>query len=436
MYTKIKGTKDIYGKEAEKLSYIEYCLRRIASIYGFEEIRVPILSSTELIHRSSGDGSDIVTKETFDFLDRGDRKITLRPEGTAPVLRAIIENKLYTNPLPLKYFYFGNMFRYERPQKGRYREFSQFGVECIGSNSPYTDASIITLADTIFKMLEVTDTKVKINSLGDDESREQYKEALKEYFKDKLDSLCDDCKKRYETNPLRILDCKVDKDSELFKNAPVITDYLNEKSLNDFNLVKSYLDSVQVQYEVDSNLVRGLDYYTNTIFEIEKVIDGSPLTICAGGRYNNLIKTLGGPDLGAMGFAFGLERLISICPDSDVPYKKALCQIIPIGEEAKKHLVILLENLRLIGLPSEMNFDATNLKQHFKSAEQNQARFIIIQGDDELANEEVKIKDKDLDTEVNVKESKIEEYLMEILSEENESHHCGHECCCGECDEN
>ena len=251
MYTKVKGTIDFLPEQSKKLTSLENYLKDVASLYGYQEIRVPILSYSELIHRSSGESSDIVTKETFDFKDRGDRMVTLRPEGTAPVVRAVLENKLYTSNLPLKLFYSGPMFRYERPQKGRYREFSQFGVEVVGSNSPYMDAEVITLATTIFKSLRIKNFRVRLNTLGDDDSRNNYKVALKEYFKDKLDLLCNDCKKRYETNTLRILDCKIDKDNEVLLNAPKISDYLSDKSKEEFEVVKSYLDLLHIPYIVD-----------------------------------------------------------------------------------------------------------------------------------------------------------------------------------------
>jgi len=432
MFTKVKGTYDLFGKDATKVAQLENYLREVASLYGFEEIRVPILASTELIHRSTGDSSDIVTKETFDFKDRGDRMLTLRPEGTAPVIRAVIENKLYANPLPLKLFYVGDMFRYERPQKGRYREFSQFGVEVIGSNSAYMDAEVIALANTIFNSLRIKNVKVKINTLGDALSHENYKNALKEYFKDKLDNLCEDCKKRFETNPLRILDCKVDQDNEVIKNAPKINDFLSNESIEDFNKVQEYLVNLNIPFEVDHLLVRGLDYYTNTVFEfvMNDSESGQSGTICGGGRYNNLMKELDGPDTPCVGFAFGLERLSQVI-DERVDYtKKIMCQLIPIGDSAFKYLVGLLQYLRISGLTSEMNYEASSLKGHFKSADNNNARFIIIAGDDELKEKSVKIKDKQNDTEEIVKEDQILNY---IIGKIRSSHSCSGDCgTCGE----
>ena len=435
MYTKVKGTNDILCKDAKLLSSLEYCLRHVVSLYGFEEIRIPILTSTELIHRSSGDGSDIVTKETFDFEDRGGRSITLRPEGTAPILRAVIENKLYTKPLPLKLFYIGDMFRYERPQKGRYREFSQFGVEVIGSNSPFMDGETISMASTIFSALGIKNYKVRLNTLGDKASREAYRKALKEYFAPHLSELCEDCKKRYETNPLRILDCKVDHDSEILKNVPKIRDYLSSESKNEFEAVKAYLSNLHVPFYEDMNLVRGLDYYTNTVFEIE--MDGADigqsLTICAGGRYNDLMKQLDGPDMGCIGFAFGLERLMAILPDKGNDWDKSvICQLIPLGADAKAHLISLMHALRLNGMVSEMDYEAKNLKQHFRSAENNRARFIIICGDEELKNGSLQIKNKINNTEVTIKESELMEYIVKSMSHSHNHECCGEDCNCSD----
>ena len=420
MYTKVKGTYDLLPSESRKYSYIEDFLKDTASLFGYEEIRVPILATSDLIHRSTGESSDIVTKETYDFKDRGDRIITLRPEGTAPVIRSIIENKLYaTNALPLKLFYMGEMFRYERPQKGRFREFRQFGVEVVGTSSPYMDAEVILLATTIFKDLNINNFKVRLNTLGDDESRNNYRNALKEYFSDKLDSLCEDCKKRFEKNPLRILDCKVDKDSEILLNAPKVSDYLSQKSKDDFEIVKSYLDELDVPYVVDEKLVRGLDYYTNTIFEFELLDSesGQSGTICAGGRYDNLTSDLDGPKLGSIGFAFGLERLISIVNfDFDLTHS-INCQFIPIGENAKKNLLKVMQYLRTMGFISEMNYEATSLKGHFKSADSNKARYLIIEGDDELERGVVKVKDKlnNTEEEVDIKDlNNLLDYLMDL----------------------
>ena len=447
MYTKVKGTYDLSPEEAKKLASIEHFLSQVVSLYGYEELRVPILETSELIHRSSGDSSDIVTKETYDFKDRGDRLITLRPEGTAPIIRSVIENKLYTRHLPLKLFYLGDMFRYERPQKGRYREFRQFGVECIGSSSPLMDAEVILMAATIFDALGVSNYVVRLNTLGDSLSRENYRSALKEYFTQIKDQLSEDSKVRLEINPLRILDSKDPSDKELVKNAPKISDYLSQESKDKFLSVKSYLDSMNVKYYIDERLVRGLDYYTDTIFEIELEGNdnvGQSQTICAGGRYDNLVKTLGGPDLKSVGFAFGLERLLSIVEDNADYSKHVMVQFIPIGDKPKLNLVKKMQEIRLEGLVCEMDYDALSLKNHFKSSSANNASFLVIQGDSELEDNTLQIKNKLNNKEEYIDEDDLLDYLVRELSggcscgcsghhEEGHECHCheeGHECHC------
>lgn len=434
MYTKIKGTSDILPEKAKQLSTLEAYLKDVVSLYGFEEIRTPIIESSELIHRSSGEGSDIVKKETYDFKDRAERMLTLRPEGTAPVVRAVIENKLYTRPLPLKLFYIGEMFRYERPQKGRYREFRQFGVEVVGSESPYMDAEVIVLADTIFRSLRMTNYKLKINTIGDDESRANYSKALKNYLADKLDTLCDDCKKRFETNTLRILDCKVDSEKDTLKNAPLISDYLSNNSKARFEVVKGYLNTLGIPFTIDYSLVRGLDYYTETVFEFytESDVLGQAKTICAGGRYDNLVKQLDGPDLKCVGFSFGLERLQDALTSDNFDYsKKVIAQFIPLGVEAKAHLISLLQDIRHAGFSAEIDYDASSLKSHFKAAENNKARFIVILGSDELEKGTLKIKNKMTDTEEEIEERDLKNYLLKNLK-------CSGSCssCEGGCREN
>jgi len=311
---KAKGTYDVYGEYGKKLLKIENILKDLMEVYNYEYFRTPVFEATELFHRGVGDTTDIVTKETYDFKDRGDRSMTLRPEGTAAIVRSYIENKYYGNAnVPSKVWYYGPMYRYERPQAGRYREFYQFGVEVFGSNDPLMDAEVISIPVNFYQILGLKGIKVHINSLGDMESRDNYRNALKEYFKPHLASLCDDCKSRYDKNPLRILDCKVDKDLDIMKHAPKITDYLNEESKNHFNKVKEYLDAMQIEYIEDENLVRGLDYYTHTVFEVEASVEGfgAQNVLCGGGRYNNLVKELGGPDTPGVGFAMGMERLMT-----------------------------------------------------------------------------------------------------------------------------
>jgi len=272
MIAKPKGTYDIYGLDAKYYNYINKVFERVCELYNYEFIRTPIFEASELFHRSVGDTSDIVTKETYDFKDRGERNLTLRPEGTAGVVRSFIENKMHGDTIqPKKFYYSGTMYRYERPQAGRYRELSQFGVEALGSDSPIIDAEVISLAYRTLEEMGIENLTVKINTLGDKESRDRYREALVKYLEPHINELCEDCQKRFATNPLRILDCKVDKDSDILKNAPSIMDYLNDESQKRFNKVLEYLTYLDVDVETDSNIVRGLDYYDHTVFEFVSI---------------------------------------------------------------------------------------------------------------------------------------------------------------------
>ena len=292
MITKPKGTYDVYGTSAKYFNYINGVFSTVAEYYNYKYIRTPLFESSDLFHRTVGETSDIVSKETYDFCDRGDRNVTLRPEGTAGVVRSYIENKMYGDAnQPIKLYYSGTMYRYERPQAGRYREFSQFGVEVLGSDSPMQDAEVISLAYRTLEELGIDDITVKINTLGDNESRNNYREALVKYLEPHINDLCPDCKERFKTNPLRILDCKADKDSDILKNAPSILEYLNEESNNRFKKVLEFLNHLDVDYEIDSSIVRGLDYYNHTVFELVTNMPelGNANTLGAGGRYNNLV---------------------------------------------------------------------------------------------------------------------------------------------------
>ena len=306
MIQRPKGTNDIYGREAKIWKCVEAVIDQVMEKYNYNYIRTPIFESSELFHRGIGETTDIVTKETYDFVDRGDRHLSLRPEGTAGVCRSYIENKMYGDAnQPVKVYYNGTMYRYERPQSGRDRELTQFGMEILGSDDPLSDAEIISAAVNIYKLLGLKEIKVNINSLGDTASRNTYREALVEYFRPHIDEFCNDCKERFLKNPLRILDCKVDADNEILKNAPKTIDYLNEESKERFEKVKDYLDIMQIDYEVNPSIVRGLDYYNHTVFEIEAKVKGfgANNVIGAGGRYNGLVKELGGPETPCIGFA-------------------------------------------------------------------------------------------------------------------------------------
>ncbi len=313
MIQRQKGCNDIYGREAKVWKYVDTVIDALMEKYNYNYIRTPIFEATELFHRGMGETTDVVTKESYDFEDKGGRKITLRPEGTAGVVRSFIENKMYGDPnQPVKVYYNGTMYRYERPQSGRDRELTQFGMEILGSDDPLSDAEIISAAVNLYKMLGLKEIKVNLNTLGDNESRNKYREELIKYFKPHIKDFCEDCRERLEKNPLRILDCKVDKDNEILKNAPKTLDYLNDESRDRFEKVQEYLDIMQIKYEINPNIVRGLDYYNHTVFEIEAKVEGfgSNNVIGAGGRYNGLVNQLDGPETPCVGFASGIGRIV------------------------------------------------------------------------------------------------------------------------------
>ena len=416
MIIKPKGTVDLIKTDAEYYKYISDVFDAYCEKYNYKFIRTPIFESSELFHRGVGDSSDIVRKETYDFKDRGDRNITLRPEGTAGVVRSFIENKMYGTSDITKLYYNGTMYRYERPQNGRLREFSQFGVEAFGSNDPLVDAEVISLPVNIYNALGIENTVVKINSLGDNESRENYKLALKNYIKPHLHELCSDCKERYEKNPLRILDCKVDKDSDILKNVPKISDYLSEESKNHFQKVIEYLELLEINYEIDESLVRGLDYYTDTVFEIEADLKelGASKVLGAGGRYNNLVSSLGGKETPAVGFALGIDRLINILKinETNIPIKKDIdVYIMYVNETEKEKAIYLNQELRLNGFISEINSLNKSLKAQFKEADRYNAKYLIILNSEDFKESLINIKDNVTKIEEKIKELDLIEYL-------------------------
>jgi len=399
MITKPKGCYDIYGQEAKKWQYVSGIIDDLMNRYNYDYIRTPIFEASELFHRGVGETTDIVTKETYDFVDRGDRNMTLRPEGTAGIVRSYIENKMYGNATqPVKLYYNGTMYRYERPQSGRDRELTQFGVEVLGCDDPTIDAEVISIPVNLFKMLGLKEVKVKINSLGDKESRDNYRQALLDYFKPHLSSLCEDCNERYAKNPLRILDCKVDKDSDILKNAPITLDYLNEESKKRFDDVKKYLTLLEVDYEVDTRLVRGLDYYNHTVFEIEASVNGfgSNNVLAGGGRYNGLVDALGGPSTPGIGFGMGMGRLMMALDLEQIalPIKEELdAYIMYVSEAEKEYALSLTQELRMNGYRVEMEYMGRSLKSQFKQADRYRAKQLIILNEEEMQNDVIKIKD-------------------------------------------
>ncbi len=430
MPTKPKGTYDILPEDSRKWSKLENIFKRVCEIANYEEIRTPIFEQFETFHRDNVDSSDMVTKETYDFIDRGNRKMTLRPEGTAGIVRAYVENKMHINNHATKLYYFGPMFRYERPQKGRYRQFYQFGLEAFGPKSPELDVDVISTAIMLFKAIGLNNLRVRINSLGDKESRDNYREALVKYFSLYKDNLCSDCQERLSKNPLRILDCKVDKDSDILKNAPLISDYLNEPSVKHFETVKSLLDKLGINYIADNHLVRGLDYYSDTVFEVEYISDilGNQNVICGGGRYNDLVKELGGPDIPGVGLAFGIDRVLLALENENSPLfkpKQLHFFLITLGEEAHKYGLNLVYNMRLKGFKCDMSYQNTSLKAQFKEADTNNSLYTLILGEDELNNNSINVKNNISKEQVTISLDELSTYLIEKL---NSCSSCGGKC--------
>lgn len=422
-YQNQRGTYDAFDEDALNIEKISSLLTQVVTLYGYNPIHTPLYEQTELFARSAGESSDIVTKEMFTFLDKGGRSITLRPEVTAGVIRAIVNNKLYaTKDLPLKYYYYGPAFRYERPSKGRYRQFNQFGVECVGVNSFYHDAECITLGYNALQALGFKNLVLKINTLGDEASRANYQVALREYFKDKIDLMCPDCQRRYEQNVLRILDCKDPEDQKIIASAPKMSDYLNEESKKYFADVLSLLDEQQIPYEVDDTLVRGLDYYSHVVFEFHFYLeDGTSLgAIGAGGHYDNLVKEIGGPSLSSVGFALGIERINTLLKEiSPEDYETTALDvfIIHIGEETKQTAFLLAQELRDNFISVDMTYEDKSLSAQFKIANRKKAKFAIIIGEDELKTYVYPVKNLMTVTQENIEYQELVNYLLEKLTE-------------------
>ncbi|WP_062355571.1 histidine--tRNA ligase [Bacillus kwashiorkori] len=394
-----RGTQDILPKQVKLWQIIEEKAREICQNYRYEEIRTPMFEHTEIFTRGVGDTTDIVQKEMYTFLDRGDRELTLRPEGTAPVVRSFVENKLFGDPnQPTKLYYLGPMFRYERPQSGRYRQFVQFGVEALGSKNPAIDAEVIALAIELYSQLGLKNLKLVINSLGDKESRMRHREALINHFKPKIGEFCSDCQSRLEKNPLRILDCKVDRDHELMSNAPSILNYLNDESKQYFDKVCHYLDLLNINYEVDATLVRGLDYYNHTTFEIMSNAEGfgAITTLCGGGRYNGLVEEFGGPETPGIGFALSIERLISALEAEAITIEQEDTLdlfVIALGEVAEDFSVKLLYELRKQQIRADRDYMDRKIKAQLKAANRYNAKYVVIIGDDEMNNGKAMLKE-------------------------------------------
>ncbi len=424
----MKGTYDVIDDIAY-MQLIEKKILQVSKLFHYKEIRTPHFEASQLFHRGVGETTDIISKETYDFIDRGKRENTLRPEGTAGVVRAYIENKLYADPIvPYKVFYYGSMFRYERPQKGRFREFRQFGAEAFGSDSPLLDAETIAYAVTFLKSLKLKDVTVTLNGLGDRKSKEAYHKALKMHLKDDIQTLCKDCQKRYDENPLRILDCKVDQDHPVLINAPKPLDYLTTEDKAHFDKVCSALEAMNIVVEVDPSLVRGLDYYTHTVFEIKvsKDLLGNQNAICGGGRYNHLVETLDGPPTPAVGFSFGIERLIVALKAANVRLDdlRTHLYLITLGEQAQETGIALLQKLRLGGIIANMDFMGKSLKAQFKQSEHHKARCVVVLGEDELNKNQVEVKDQETNEVHTTSLDDLYVTLIDILTQPSDCESC------------
>lgn len=419
---KPKGTQDILPADSAKWQYVENVARETFKKYNYGEIRTPMFEHYEVISRSVGDTTDIVTKEMYDFHDKGDRHITLRPEGTAPVVRSYVENKLFAPEVqkPVKVYYIGSMFRYERPQAGRLREFHQLGVECFGSKNPATDVETIAMAYQLFNTLGIKDVTLHLNSLGNTESRLAYRQALIDYLTPMRDSLSKDSQRRLDENPLRVLDSKEKEDKVAVENAPSILDYLDDESQAHFDEVRAMLDSLNIPYVIDTNMVRGLDYYNHTIFEFITTIDKSELTICAGGRYDSLVEYFGGPETAGFGFGLGLERLLLVLDKQgiELPVEESLdVYIAVLGSGANGKALELVQAIRYQGFKAERDYLGRKIKAQFKSADTFKAKTVITLGESEVESGQVNVKNNSTREEVTVSFEELTNNFAAVLKQ-------------------
>lgn len=412
-----RGTKDIFGKDVYVWQNLENMLRSICSDFNVSEIRTPMFEHSELFQRGVGETTDIVQKEMYTFTDNGGRSISLKPEGTAGVVRAFIENKMYANAQPTKLYYISPSFRYERPQAGRMRQFHQFGVEIFGSYDSACDAEAISLVYEVLNRLKIKDVELKINSLGGPECRSKYNKILKDYIGDNLNSFCSDCQNRFEKNPLRALDCKNENCKKLIENAPSVLDNLDSECREHFEKLKNILNEMNIPYTVDSKIVRGLDYYTRTVFEFVTNEIGAQGTICGGGRYDNLVKECGGPETGAVGFAMGLERLILLINKNSDEFVNSVDIFIGyIGEKGYLKAQSIGYEFRKNGISAEYESIGRSVKAQLKYADKIKAKYSIIIGDTEIEDNKVILKDMESGEQ---KEILLSEILSEIMKIKN-----------------
>ena len=409
-----KGMKDVLPSQSYKWQYVESTARAVAHAFGFKEIRTPVLEHTELFLRGVGDTTDIVNKEMYTFLDKGNRSVTLKPEGTAGVARSFVENGMLNDGLPAKMYYFSPAFRYERPQAGRLREHHQFGVELYGSASPQADAEVITLVDIFYKRLGLKAVKLQINSIGCAECRKAYSNALKEYFKPHLDRMCADCNSRFEKNPMRMLDCKEERCKSITANAPAITDYLCDDCRAHFEEVQKLLTLSGVEYIVNPSIVRGLDYYSRTVFEFISSAAGAQGTVCGGGRYDTLLQQIGEKPVPAVGFGGGIERLLMVMEAEGVNIpenQKTRIYVAGMDEKTREAAFRIVNSLRLNGVSAESDLMERSLKAQFKYADKLGAQYVAVIGENELNSGEVNIKKMSDGTQQAVKIDDIYTYL-------------------------
>ena len=414
-----RGTKDMLPSEAYKWHYVEGVVKEVAKRFGFEEIRTPIFEHTELFERGVGDTTDVVEKEMYTFTDRGDRSITLKPEGTAPVARSFIENKLYADTQPTKMFYITPVFRYERPQAGRLRQHHQFGVEVFGSSSASIDAEVINLAMTVYETFGIKKLELRINSVGCPKCRAEYNKILKEYLRSRLDKLCATCQNRFERNPLRIIDCKSDSCQAELVEVPLMLDHICDECSDHFEALKKYLEAAGLNYTVDPRIVRGLDYYTKTAFEIITDEAGKKGTICGGGRYDKLVEDCGGPSTPGVGFGMGIERAILALEDQgiEIPKPEGLdAFIVTMGESASYEGFKLLNNLRKEGLVADKDHLDRSVKAQFKYANKVMAKYTVVIGDEELSKGVAKLKDMVNSVEAEVDLNDVATIIKESLN--------------------
>lgn len=413
-----KGTKDVLPSEVYKWHYVEEIIRQICAVNGYREIRTPAFEHTELFERGVGETTDVVQKEMYTFEDKGGRSITLKPEGTSPAVRSFIEHSMYNEPQPTKVFYFTPCFRYEKPQSGRLREHHQFGVEAFGTQDPSVDAEIINIAMTLYERLGVKDLEIRINSVGCPKCRKEYNKKLKEYLGKKLDNLCETCRDRFNKNPMRIIDCKEEKCKAQLTDVPFMLDNICDECKEHFVGLKHSLETLGLKYTIDPKIVRGLDYYTKTAFEIVTNFNGTELTVCGGGRYDGLIEECGGPATPGIGFGLGLERLLLVVENQGVEIPKPVYMdvyIASLGALGTDEAIRQVKLLRKNGIKAEKDYLGRSLKAQMKYANKINARYVVVIGEEEVKNNSIKVKDMGTGSEDEIKMNELLSYLRERI---------------------